>query len=465
MKKLFIALILLSATSLLRAEYLFMKNGSIIKCKVIVEEAYSITVREEGGSVKTYPSRDVMRVLYTELNMGKVYVKLKNGGSLLAYHVDEDRTTYIFRKELYKPEEVKIERADVLFMADRNPSSLKGTPETDRISLEWFPPYDPMLEYRIYWKKTKEAEYELAHTISGESAACSLKNLPSNTSYLIRVVGIDHMKEETLPSNEIEVVTKNIVPGRPVAMRMSGAAESGSLIEWDPAIDPDGTIKEYLVSMDSGGDARELGRSGLCSYRLAPGHKSFSYSVSAVDDRGDESGRSGLHGIEVQLNFQPSVIIPAGEFGSLFAPGYGAMLSVAAADNFFYIDNITAAVDLGYFSMEGVHEHMVQYGMLPVLITGGYRFRYSGRVIFKPSAGLGFSWIWLSYLSRGAEGADLLSERETGGADFTFRLSAAAEYILRSGIILTAGIHYGALVESSGLKSFVIFSMGAGYLL
>jgi hypothetical protein len=58
-----------------------------------------------------------MRILYTELKMGKVYVQKRNGESIIAYIVNEDRNQFTLRLDLYKPQEFNIKRNDILFIA------------------------------------------------------------------------------------------------------------------------------------------------------------------------------------------------------------------------------------------------------------------------------------------------------------------------------------------------------------
>jgi hypothetical protein len=78
--------------------------------------------------------------------------------------VDEDRESYTFRNELYRNIEFKVPRLDVLFLAERNPSGLKGEAGTDRIRLSWYHPYDKMERYNIYAKRGKQDKYVLKET-------------------------------------------------------------------------------------------------------------------------------------------------------------------------------------------------------------------------------------------------------------------------------------------------------------
>ena len=189
----------------LKAEYLFLKDGTIIKGKIVNETANDVVISDEQNKVVAYPHNKIMRVLYTEINMGKIYVQLKNGENFRGYLIDEDRDTYTFRHVINKPEEFTVQRSKVLFIAERNPSELKGESSYTEISLTWSPPYDKMKFYNIYYKKKKNDKYILADKAWKNSF--NLKGLNNFTKYFIMVTGVDDTGVETTPSNEIEITT------------------------------------------------------------------------------------------------------------------------------------------------------------------------------------------------------------------------------------------------------------------
>ena len=126
MKKLLTAAMLFAASVMpLHAEFIFLKDGSIIDGQIIKDAPASITVRDKEKKVKTIPRNNIMRILYTELKMGKVYIQKRDGESIVAFIVDEDRNTYTIRTNRYKPLEIILKRIDILFIAEKNPSGLK----------------------------------------------------------------------------------------------------------------------------------------------------------------------------------------------------------------------------------------------------------------------------------------------------------------------------------------------------
>lgn len=79
-KKAFIILLLVLLCSPLAAEYLFLKDGSIIKGSVVRETRAVITFRaDEDKKTVRYPRGDVMRILYMEIKMSRVYVQMRTG--------------------------------------------------------------------------------------------------------------------------------------------------------------------------------------------------------------------------------------------------------------------------------------------------------------------------------------------------------------------------------------------------
>ncbi len=204
-KKTIISLLILFAVLPLKAEYLFLKDGSIIKGKVINDTPDAVTIQNEQNYVLTYPRFKIIRVQYSEINMGKIYVQMRNGENFRGYLIEEDRDSYTFRNIIDKPEEFLVPRPDVLFLAVRNPSGLKAKAGYTDIELKWYRPFDKMNSFNIYLKTKKEDKYIKADTSSSNSI--HITGLKSNMKYYITVTGIDDSGIETLPSKEIAVTT------------------------------------------------------------------------------------------------------------------------------------------------------------------------------------------------------------------------------------------------------------------
>ena len=188
-------------SSTLSAEYVFLKNGSIVKCRIEAETKTSITGRMPNGKPVTFNARDIIRILYTELYMGKIFVNKTDGTVIEAYMVDEDQTSYTFRKELYSPNEFRVRRDEVLFTTRKNPSGLAGTAESDRIEITWKAPYTPVSKYKVYFKSSvmveKRVTRETIHTQleprtvpeAAAAGAASMMALPAKVRPIIIAMG------------------------------------------------------------------------------------------------------------------------------------------------------------------------------------------------------------------------------------------------------------------------------------
>jgi hypothetical protein len=55
------------------AEYVFLKDGSIVKCKIEAETKASITARMPDGKQMTFNPKNVIRILYRRHCTGGLY--------------------------------------------------------------------------------------------------------------------------------------------------------------------------------------------------------------------------------------------------------------------------------------------------------------------------------------------------------------------------------------------------------
>ncbi len=231
-------------------EYIFLRDGQIIEGTIVSESAKTVSLKKKDDKKETYQRENIMRILYTELYMGKVYVQKIDGKGVTGFMVDEDRLTYTFRRELNDPAEFTIPRDKVLFIARRNPAGLEGEAETDRIRLKWMPPYNQVKTYRLYIKGPGDTEFRKAAETSRKEYR--LEDLKSNTRYSLHVTAVATEGDESLPSNEIVLTTKNIPPNTPRIFpfhrtRASDDTFTTAKIQWAPATDPDGTVEKYRV--------------------------------------------------------------------------------------------------------------------------------------------------------------------------------------------------------------------------
>ncbi len=244
------ALMTCAAVSRARAEVVFLRDGRIVEGKILNETPAAVTVRKSDSSVTVYARGAVLRILYTQIYMGKVYINKTDGKVLEAYIVDEDRDNYTVRMDINKPQEFTIRRVDVLFMVRKNPTGLNGRVFQKHVDLTWNPPYNPVKKYKIYVRSVG-GEYREAGTSLG--TRFRVTGLNCNMEYIAKVTAVDRDNYESLPSNEFKIVTQKGKPVPPRRIRIAKMAADRNRVytahlAWDRAEDPcGGIISDYHV--------------------------------------------------------------------------------------------------------------------------------------------------------------------------------------------------------------------------
>jgi len=333
--------------------------------------------------------------------MGKVYVQKTDGKNIIAYMVDEDRDTYTFRRELFNPEEFKLRRDQVLFMARGNPSGLQGEADTGRVDLKWFPPYNQVKKYNIYIKGPEDKKFRLAD--ESKSLSSTVKKLRSNTKYFFYVTAIDSAGDESMPSNEFTVVTKNILPGAPagitISKKISPDGKSFSVaLSWNEAVDPDGKIEAYEI-WNMEGEGKLSGKVKERSYTISglDAGKIYNYALRAVDNKG---GFSEFEKFTVSLTMlwagsvRGGVYFPAGEISDYADTGYGVFASLER--RLPWIGGAFAGVQTGCVYFPGAKTGVENLIMAPAEALISYRYE-AGDWIFSGMLSGGVTWSRLEY--------------------------------------------------------------------
>jgi len=129
--------IVLTLCGELSAEYIFLKDGSIVECKILDETPEVLMVSVKDGRKLVFLRNNIIRVLYTKFYMGKVYIYKTDGKVLEVYIVDEDQENYTVRTNISKPEEFTIKRIYVIFVsrekeADRKQQEMSPKAPADK---------------------------------------------------------------------------------------------------------------------------------------------------------------------------------------------------------------------------------------------------------------------------------------------------------------------------------------------
>lgn len=455
-----VAIFILTALSApLFAEFVFLKDGAVIQGQILSDTKAAITIRDAEKKVKTIPRSEILRILYTQLYMGKVYVQKTDGKSVICYMVDEDQETYTFREDLYKPVEFKLKRDQVLFMARGNPSGLQGEPETDRIDLKWFPPYNPVKKYRLYIRGPGEAKFVRIDEFRGTSY--SLKNLKSNTKYVSYVTAIDDTGDESLPSNEFAFSTLNIKPDRPLNLRLDKRTIKQTQIkkgkkvtvevkkkflQWDEVKDVDGKIKGYNIYVQQNGKDVKITTVKINEYEIPEDKSVYELRITAVDDKDGESPPSRIrHPRAVKLGVQPLYFVPGGSLAQMFDPGYGGLVSLSF-ENFFF-QHFEWGLSCGVVNLKGSDpDKCDSMKLVPVTIDAGYHYLLTEWLSIMPYAGAGYTYMDINYTSL-----------------YVDKNKTATEPFFKAGVMLNfefeyfhfaAGADYGFIYETSCVKPF-----------
>lgn len=451
----------------LHAAYLFLKDGSIIKGTVVNEGVAYIRFRTEDNKIEQYPRAQVLRVLYTELNMGKVFVQRRDGKVHVAHMVDEDRQSYTFRENLYKPEEFTLKREEVLFMAERNPSGLKGgEPEMDRVALEWLPSFEEMQYYNVYYKKAGE---EYGTPLRAKDKTFELKNLDSNTEYTVKVTGVAGENDETGSTNEFTFRTKNRPPDPPAQVTAARNDDGSVRVTWEPAEDRDGQVVRYKVFADMDKETIAIGEYVDTTVTLADTAGIIRVQIVAVDEQGDESKPASrhlvLHGITPVI--APGVIMPIGAFGDMLGMGYGASLSFTKESLFG--SSFEMALSAGFYYMKGIDSidsDITKTGdafFIPVDIALRYRFRLSGRFSMAPYIAGGGAYLKMPYTELVD---DVPEDKEVAAPGPIVAAGTLIDYAATDRMVLSLRLEYGSLVTSEILgHPFLRTELGVGYRL
>ncbi len=444
LKKILITTALCLMPLMAMAEFVFINDGSILKGSIVAEDAKTITLQTEDGK-KQKISRDIiMRILYTKLNMGKIFVQKKNGKSFTAFMVDEDQDTYTFRNDLYKPEEFKVKREDVLFLAERTPSGLEGEAGTDSITLIWYPPYDKMEKYNIYVKMKPEEQYKLYDTTGTNSY--TMENLPGNTRYFIRVTGIDARNEETPPGNELEITTLNSPPSEPESLVQEKQPDGSLNLKWNAATDRDGIIIKYVIFTMEDDKRKVLAETPETNYKLAAGASFKGLYILAVDNNGAESDDVRFPRMEkefISLSFYPGMFMPLGHLGEMLGPAFGASLNLTY--NGLMYNALEAGIETGCFymlgkdSMDKANQESKMGLFAPLYIYAGWKFYLDDDMSLTPYITCGAAFLYMDYTSRDWYSYEVSSKtmQDYGpaanlGLAFTYRLSDANYATIRT---------------------------------
>lgn len=451
------------------AENIFMKDGSIVEGKIIADATDYITIKDKSGKERNIERRLILRILYTSLNLSKLYVQKRTGESFVAYLVDEDRDDYLFRRDLYKPVEFKVSRKDVLFMSEKNPSALKGDATSDEIALSWLPPYGQVKVYKIYMKMKKEDQYRVAATTKDKEIR--IKGLVPQTAYYFIVRAIDDTDYETNPSNEIKVLTKSLLPGKPVVKALQDDKGNWNLA-WNATADSDGKVEKYRVYTEKDGKYALLKETNELKITIPADTDFNSVSVRSVDNNGDESEPVDYRN-DWRFQLSPQFWIPVAEMSVFAGNGYGACIDVSKRD--IFMNDLELGATCGFMDIEGKkkigdgNSNVTALFMMPVAAFAAYRIplnfdRFNCYDVFSvfPKVSTGVMVAYSDYELLDSGGGIKDTKTSTMFVPFV-KAGFFAEYGLSRDIFFTLGSEFTYLIDSTQGLCIMSITASAGY--
>jgi hypothetical protein len=214
----------------LRAELVFLIDGSIIEGEIVENVKESITMKVYKGGYfiigsKVEDVRELMTIkdnynrllvigrsnilrIRPSVEMGKVYIQRRNGEGISAYIVDESNTSYTLRTDLGNLDEFIIKKSDIFFISNSAPSDLQGFLYTNQIYLTWTKPQISVKHYKVYYTTGKNEKYKFDGFTTDNSY--TLKNISSDKTYYIIVTSIGIDNYESPPSNELSITVDSI---------------------------------------------------------------------------------------------------------------------------------------------------------------------------------------------------------------------------------------------------------------
>ncbi len=446
------------------AECVFLKNGDIVRGRILSETGTSITVKPPDGAARAIGRGQVLRILYTDIYLGRVVVRLTDGSSREAYMVDENADAYIFRDRLDRVEEYALPRKKVLFIARTNPTDLRGKADTTSIGVAWFPPYKPPHSYRVYFRETGSARWETAGSTRRRSY--TVRGLKKKSAYALKVTALDGEGGESLPTDEIVVMT-NTPPGPPRGARLARLPlDSGKLpvsITWRPAVDPDGAVVNYRVLALGGTAPVPAGETAGTAFSVAgldPG-VTHRFALRAVDNDGDESGDALVNTrvIEFDIAVRGSFLMPVRDLGVMLHPGYGGMALFSAANFPAWCLNI--GLGSGCFYFTGWGRSVGESYIVPMVAAASYRFMITDAFSIAPELFGGCAFIKIGYSKRNAGVHGLVYPSRQGYEPFVMA-GLTLSYTVQGRYSFSLGADYGMVIEKRTLMDFIAFNAGFG---
>ena len=464
-----VVLIILLSQQHLSAEVVFLKNGNIIKCKIDKDTYKYLYITTKDGKKKKIVRKNVLRIYYRDLYLGKVFIKKRNGKGLEAYLINENMTSYTFRWKINSTNEFTIKRADIIFIVRSEPSALRARYEKNTITLSWSSPYNKIAWYNIYYKTKGEKNYNLI--AKSKQTTHTLKNLLKKLEYNIIVKAVNFDGAESNPSNMITVSHSYTMPVPPKGIQCktefyNNSKNARALLSWQASKEKDLTYRIFRITDHGHVVAGETKNSSYTISNLTP-EVIHRFVIRGINKQDHESKDSST----VFTRTRPSFSITANAFGlipldfmnDMYAMGTGMLTSFHV--NHLVFNNTLLGIDLGATYLFS-KEDMFQYALIaPFFITEGYTIslsRLSG-ITLKISQGICFKQVVYDkeYNLQDKSKAEFKAYRSISPA---FMGTVQYNYMINQTMNFQAGAGYMTIIERK-LLHFLQLQIGVQFYL
>ena len=334
---LFVFAIFLSAAVPLKADFLFLGDGSIIEGSIVQQKAMSVTVRKKkDGRLLTISGYEILRIRQKNIWTEHRWLRSKDGVVYHAFIVDESSSSWCIRRDISSAVEVTVPKDGSVFLnGDAPPAVSTAIPKTGAAELSW----DGKGEYRIYCRKKGEDYRYAGHSASGNISVQGLKGSSQYEAVMTRLLpdGV-----ESVPSEPVQFTTPNTPPLPPSELhcRLLTGKESNLALSWDGDSDEDGVVERYRVYLRDADVPAVIGTTMRRDYLVRGVDPAIphSFSVTSVDDAGAESAQSRVIASRDTSRFcyeiRPVWIIPLSGLTRDFSSGYGIRMTMERADCF-----------------------------------------------------------------------------------------------------------------------------------
>ncbi|MBN2078843.1 MAG: fibronectin type III domain-containing protein [Spirochaetes bacterium] len=448
------------------AEYVFLKNGTILRGSIMGETGSFMRVRSPGSETRVIQRSHILRVLYAELYLGRMVVRLTDGSVIEAYMVDENADCYTFRNSLEDPLEFTIPRKRVLFMARTNPTDLTGKSLPRSLRLTWNSPYRRPSFYRIYLRERDGGAYARVKTSRG--ASCHIRGLKVKTWYRAKVTAVARSGMESLPSDELEIMTNAPPhpPARPGLRRCTGkGGEDLAHVTWGASGDPDGTVVLYRLYALTATGWSQIGET-VETERIIPNpdpRHTRRLAIRAVDNDGTESDDAPITIVSAPLHFEIDargcVLAPLGRMARILRPGFGTLASIRLLD--LPAGGLTLGPGIGLYWFQGKGDTIREAWMAPLCMACSYRFSLTEFLSIAPELMAGANYVHLKKSSKDAWIRPSSRHSRMGYEPFAMG-GLQLSYGIGKRILLHVGTHYAMIFEKRIWFEYISCDAGIG---